>query len=293
MLVGEAVALSPVLYVAAVALIGLLVGSFLNVVIHRLPVMMEREWQDQAREILNIKVDKSPEVFNLARPCSRCPGCGHQIRPWENMPILSWLMLRGRCSSCRVPISIRYPLIELSSALLSGLVAFKFGYGVQCLSVLLLVWLSIAVAMIDLDHQLLPDAIVQPAIWLGLGMGYLGVFTSLGSSLIGAVAGYLSFAVPAWVFAKVTGRVGMGDGDFKLMALFGAWLGWQMLPIIFLFASIAAVIVGVALRRLRNEPYPFGPFIVVAGLVALFFGHDLYAWYAHENGIHIGAAFFE
>lgn len=293
MSVFEASLLYPTFFIGAVGILGLLVGSFLNVLIYRLPIMMERECQQQAREILNLEDGSPSVVFNLAWPRSRCPGCGHQVRAWENIPVLSWVMLRGRCSSCRQPISVRYPIIEILSALISCLVAARFGYGLACLSVLLLVWGSIAVALIDFDRQLLPDSIVQPGIWIGLGVGYLGILTSLGSSFLGAIFGYLSFAVPAWAYSKVRGRTGMGDGDFKLMALFGAWLGWQMLPVIFILSSIAAAIAGVALCRMRDEPYPFGPFIIAAGLVALFFGHDLYAWYAHANGIRIGDAFFE
>lgn len=293
MSVSEVAQLYPTFYIGAVGVLGLLVGSFLNVLVYRLPIMMEREWQKQASDFLSLEVDRPSEVFSLARPCSRCPDCGHQVRPWENIPVVSWLILRGRCSFCRQSISARYPLIEIFSALISCLVAAKFGYSAACFAVLLLSWASIALAMIDLDHQLLPDSIVQPGIWIGLGLGYMGVLTSLGSSFIGAIVGYLSFAVPAWIYSKVRGRAGMGDGDFKLMALFGAWLGWQMLPIIFLLSSIAFAATGVVLVRKRDEPYPFGPFIIAAGMTALFFGHDLYSWYALANGIHIRGAFFE
>jgi leader peptidase (prepilin peptidase)/N-methyltransferase len=284
--------LYPAFFIGAVGLLGLLVGSFLNVLVYRLPIMMEREWQSQAREVLSLEADTQAEVFNLAQPCSRCPGCGHQVRPWENIPVLSWIMLRGRCSSCKQSISLRYPLVECFSALLSSLVAAKFGYGPTCLAMLVLAWGSIALVMIDFDHQLLPDSIVQPGIWIGLGIGYMGFLTSLSSSFIGVILGYLSFALPAWLYSKVTGRDGMGDGDFKLMALFGAWLGWQMLPLIFLLSSLAAAIAGVLLGRMRDESYPFGPFIIVAGFVALFFGHDLYAWYAHANGFRLDKSFF-
>ncbi|MGE8066189.1 prepilin peptidase [Pseudomonas sp. NPDC089569] len=283
----------PAFFIGTIGLLGLVVGSFLNVVIHRLPMMMEREWRQQAAEILDLELETQSGVFNLAVPRSRCPKCNHQVRPWENIPVVSWVLLRGRCSSCSDSISVRYPLVELAIGLISAAVAFKFGYGVPCFAVLLLVWACVALAMIDIDHQFLPDSIVQPWIWLGLLASYLGMVTSLESSFIGVVTGYLSFALPAWLYSKVAGRTAMGAGDYKVMALFGAWLGWQMLPVIFLLSSIAAAIFGVILGRRRDEPYPFGPFIIVAGLVALFFGHDLYAWYAHAKGIRIDEAFFK
>lgn len=289
----DVLAFYPWTFVSLVGLIGLLVGSFLNVVIYRLPVMMQRDWESQARALLCIEDGLQGEVFNLAFPASRCPGCTHKIRSWENIPLLSWAVLKGKCSSCKAPISARYPLIELIAGALSALVALKLGYSLSCLYALVLVWASIALFMIDFDHMLLPDSIVMPGIWLGLSAGYLGLFTSLENSFVGAVLGYLSFAFPSWLYSKLTGREGMGDGDFKLMALFGAWLGWQMLPLIFLISTVAAAIVGLTLSRMRSTPFAFGPFIIIAGIVALFFGHDLYTWYFQVNGLHIGATFFD
>ncbi|WP_409286742.1 prepilin peptidase [Pseudomonas guariconensis] len=268
----------PLLFTALVGICGLMVGSFLNVVIHRLPVMLMRAWQREARTILELA---QPDVarFNLALPASHCPICNHQIRPWENIPVLSWIALRGKCSSCKGPISPRYPLVELSSALLSAGVAWHFGYGLPTLFALLLVWGAIALAMIDIDEMLLPDAIVLPGIWIGLFAGYLGVFVSLDASLLGAIVGYLALATAACTAQLVTGREGIGMGDAKLLAMLGAWAGWQAIPLVILIASAAAVVVGLLVVRRKGEPYPFGPMLLVAGIVALLWGRDLYGFY--------------
>jgi leader peptidase (prepilin peptidase)/N-methyltransferase len=289
----DVLALYPWTFVSLVGLIGLLVGSFLNVVIYRLPVMMQRDGESQARAFLGFDDGSPGEVFNLAYPPSRCPGCTHKIRSWENIPLLSWAVLRGKCSSCNAPISARYPIIELAAGVLSTLVALKCGYSLACVFALFLMWACIALFMIDVDHMLLPDSIVMPGIWLGLCAGYFGLFTSLQNSFIGAVAGYLSFAIPAWLFTRLCGRDAMGAGDYKLMALFGAWLGWQMLPLIFLVSTVTAAIVGLTLARKRGGAFAFGPFIIIAGLVALFFGRDLSMWYFQANGLSIGATFFD
>lgn len=282
----------PWTFVSLVGLIGLLVGSFLNVVIYRLPVMMQRDAESQARAYLGLDLGPRDKVFNLAFPRSCCPSCSHQIRSWENIPMLSWAMLRGRCSSCKAPISGRYPIIELATCVMSTFVAMRFGYRIDCFYALVLVWACIALFMIDVDHMLLPDAIVIPWIWIGLSAGYLEIFTSIQSSFVGAIAGYFLFAIPAWIYAMMTGREAMGVGDFKLMSLFGAWLGWQMLPLIFLISSIAAAIAGLVIARKGSVPFAFGPFIIIAAMVALFSGHDLYAWYFRINGLHMTANFF-
>ncbi|WP_454736674.1 prepilin peptidase [Cupriavidus necator] len=268
-------ALPPAFMIAAAALLGLVVGSFLNVVIHRLPRMMERE---EANYIAELRGDPLPYParYNLMAPRSACPHCGHAIAPWENVPVLSWLLLRGRCSACKTPISMRYPLVELACGLLSALVAWRFGPGWQGLAALLLVWSLLALTMIDADTQLLPDQITLPLLWLGLLLNLGGLFVPLSDAVIGAAAGYLVLWVAYWLFRLLRGKEGMGFGDFKLMAALGAWFGWQALPALVLLSSVAGVMFGlasIALRRQeRDTPFPFGPFIALAGVVVLVFG---------------------
>ncbi|MBM5459059.1 prepilin peptidase [Pseudomonas sp. P66] len=280
----------PVAFATIAGIVGLLVGSFLNVVVYRLPEMMKRAWLQDAREALELPLNDE-STFNLAVPNSRCPCCGHAIRPWENIPVISWLVLRAKCSGCYSRISIRYPLVELSAAALTFATAWHFGFGLQAAFAIVMIWGAIALFLIDLDEMLLPDAIVMPGIWIGLTAAYLGVFTSLQDGFIGAVAGYLLLALPAGVFALLRGRQGMGNGDFKLMALFGAWLGWQALPIILLLSAVSGAIIGTIAVRARGTPYPFGPFIIVGGLMALFYEDELYALYSHVSGVNIGAIF--
>lgn len=268
-------ALPPAFMIAAAALLGLVVGSFLNVVIHRLPRMMERE---EANYIAELRGDPLPYParYNLMAPRSACPHCGHAIAPWENVPVLSWLLLRGRCSACKTPISVRYPLVELACGLLSALVAWRFGPGWQALAALLLVWSLLALTMIDADTQLLPDQITLPLLWLGLLLNLGGLFVPLSDAVIGAAAGYLVLWVAYWLFRLLRGKEGMGFGDFKLMAALGAWFGWQALPALVLLSSVVGVVFGlasIALRRQeRDTPFPFGPFIALAGVVVLVFG---------------------
>lgn len=288
----ELLRLNPGAFALLVGIFGLLVGSFLNVVICRLPVMLQRDLRRDARYVLDLEIENQPR-FNLAIPNSRCPCCDHAIRPWENLPVLSWLALRGRCSDCKAKISMRYPVIELATGLLSLFTAWHFGFGVQCVFALVMVWGGIALFMIDLDTMLLPDSIVLPGIWIGLVGAYFGIFSTLDNALIGACAGYLAFAIPAWLFSVITGRSGMGAGDFKLLALFGAWLGWQALPIIVLLSAVSGSIIGLIAVRRGGEPYPFGPFIIVAGFLAMFYGHEIYAMYSHVTGVAIGAKFFD
>lgn len=263
-------------FVLSAALLGLLVGSFLNVLIYRLPIMMQREWRAQALEYLECPPEQISERFNLLLPSSRCPHCDHQIRSWENIPLVSWLALRGKCSSCRAPISSRYPLVELACGLLSGYVAWHFGFTWQAGAMLLLTWGLVAMSMIDIDHQLLPDSLVLPLLWLGLILNSFGLFVSLESALWGAVAGYLSLWSVYWLFKLVTGKEGMGYGDFKLLAMLGAWGGWQVLPLTILLSSVVGAVLGTILLRVQraesSTPIPFGPYLAIAGWIALLWG---------------------
>ncbi|NJD25785.1 MAG: prepilin peptidase [Betaproteobacteria bacterium] len=264
---------------AAAGLLGLCIGSFLNVVIHRLPRMMEREWQAQCAEMRGDAPSTPTESLTLARPRSRCPACGHQISAWQNIPVLSYLLLRGRCAACHAPISVRYPLVEALTGLLSAYLVWRFGPTLQAAGALLLLWALIALTGIDLDTQLLPDTITLPLLWAGLLLNISGTFADLESAVLGAIAGYLSLWSVFWAFKLTTGKEGMGYGDFKLLAALGAWLGWQMLPAVILLSSVVGAIVGltliVAARRGRNIPIPFGPYLAAAGLIALLWGPQL------------------
>ncbi len=275
-------------FVLSVALLGLVIGSFLNVVIYRLPVMMQRDWRKQAREILELPEAPEQGTFNLVLPNSCCPHCGHQIRPWENIPVLSYLFLRGKCAGCKAPISKRYPLVELACGVLSGYVAVHFGFGWQAAGMLLLTWGLLAMSMIDCDHQLLPDALVLPLLWLGLIANQFGLFTSLEDALWGAIAGYLSLWSVYWLFKLLTGKEGMGYGDFKLLAMLGAWGGWQVLPLTILLSSLVGAVLGVIMLRLRNQetstPIPFGPYLAIAGWIALLWGDQITATYLQFAG---------
>ena len=265
-------------------LLGLLVGSFLNVVIYRLPRMMEREWQCQCAELRGEDMPQG-EPFSLVRPRSRCPACGHAISALENIPIFSWLFLRGQCSACHASISIRYPLIEALTGVLSAFAAAHFGFGWSAFGAILLIWALIALSFIDFDTTFLPDTITLPLLWCGLLLNLAGTYTDLASALIGAVAGYLSLWSVYWAFKLLTGKEGMGYGDFKLLAALGAWLGWQMLPLIILLSSILGAVVGIALIVLvkhgRNIPIPFGPYLALAGLLALLWGQETIQGYLY------------
>ncbi|EXI87010.1 MAG: Pectic enzymes secretion protein OutO [Candidatus Accumulibacter regalis] len=270
--------LPPAMFALICAVLGLLVGSFLNVVIHRLPMMMERDWRNHCAELCG-QAPPPHEPLSLARPGSRCPACGHAITALENIPVLSWLFLHGRCSACAAPISPRYPLVEATSGLLSALAAFHFGYGWAAAAAMLLIWSLIALTCIDFDSQLLPDAITLPLLWAGLLFNLFGTFADLQSAVIGAVCGYLALWSVYWVFKLTTGKEGMGYGDFKLLAALGAWLGWEMLPLTILLSSLLGAVVGIALiaiaKRGRSVPIPFGPYLAAAGLLALFWGKPL------------------
>ncbi|MCL2523176.1 MAG: A24 family peptidase [Betaproteobacteria bacterium] len=259
-------------------LLGLCVGSFLNVMIHRLPLIMEREWQGQCAELRG-EPPPPGEPLSLARPRSRCPHCGHRITALENIPLLSYLLLKGRCAGCGQRISPRYPSVELLTGLLSAYAAWHFGPTPQLAGALLLIWALIALAAIDLDTQLLPDAITLPLLWLGLAFNLAGSFTDIHSAVIGAMAGYLALWSVFWLFKLATGKEGMGYGDFKLLAALGAWLGWTLLPAIILISSVVGALVGITLivvvRHGRNVPIPFGPYLAAAGVIALFWGEAI------------------
>lgn len=262
------------------ALLGLCIGSFLNVVIHRLPKMMEQEWQTQCAELTGEVLRESDAPLTLARPRSRCPHCGHAISALENIPLLSYIfILRGKCAGCGQRISPRYPIVEGLTGLLSAYVVWHFGPTWQAVGALLLLWSLITLSAIDLDTQLLPDAITLPLLWLGLLLNLGGTFSDINTAVIGAMAGYLALWSIYWAFKLATGKEGMGYGDFKLLAALGAWLGWQMLPTIILLSSVVGAVVGISLmifaRHGRNVPIPFGPYLAAAGAIALFWGPQI------------------
>jgi len=280
-------ATSPAAFTTAVFVFSLLIGSFLNVVIYRVPVMMHRAWALEVAEFnedgkLLAKLNKEP-AFNLVTPDSTCPHCGHQIRAWENIPLVSWLALRGKCSACAKAISVRYPVVELTTALLSTAVAWYFGWSASTLALIPLIWVLVVLTLIDFDTQLLPDNLTLPLLWAGLVLNTQAVFVSLDSAVIGAVAGYLSLWSIYWLFKLITGKDGMGYGDFKLFAAFGAWFGWVALPLIILLSSLVGAVVGitmiVSLGRDRQIPIPFGPYLCGAALVYIFWGQAIMGWY--------------
>lgn len=274
--------LEPAVALPAAAVIGLFVGSFLNVVIHRLPKMMERGWSEQCAELAGREVEPAP-VYNLAVPRSACPSCGHTIRAIENVPVLSWLALRGRCSACRARISPRYPIVELAAGALALAAVWRFGPTWTGFAACLFLWSLVALAFIDADTQLLPDDLTLPLLWGGLLANLFGLFVPLASAVIGAIAGYLSLWTVYWLFKLIRGKEGMGHGDFKLLAALGAWLGWPMLPQIVLVSSVLGAVGGIAAivarGRDRAAPLPFGPWLAAAGAVALFFGPQINALY--------------
>ena len=270
--------LDPIVFGIFCGVLGLLVGSFLNVVVHRLPKMMDNDWRNQCAE-LHGQDAPATEALSLSSPRSRCPECGHAITALENIPVVSWLALRGKCSACRSPISPRYPIVEALTSLLSALAAIHFGFGWPAAGALLLIWALVALTFIDYDTQLLPDSITLPLLWLGLLFNLFGTYTDLQSAVIGAMAGYLSLWSVYWGFKLITGKEGMGYGDFKLLAALGAWLGWQILPLTILLSSLVGALLGIALivlaKRGRNVPIPFGPYLATAGLIAFFWGKEL------------------
>jgi leader peptidase (prepilin peptidase) / N-methyltransferase len=268
-------------------LVGLVVGSFLNVVIHRLPKMMERAWKEECAELEDPAAMRNPaEKYNLFVPRSACPACGHGITAMENIPLLSWAVLRGRCSACKARISVRYPVVELLGGVAAAWSAMRFGLTPAAFGAMAFLWCIIAASVIDFDTQLLPDSITLPLLWLGLLLNTGGVFTDLHSAVVGAAAGYLVLWSVYWLFKLVTGKEGMGYGDFKLLAAIGAWCGWQMLPLTIILSSFIGAAVGIALivfsRQGRSVPIPFGPYLGAAGVVALFWGPQLTRQYLSQ-----------
>ena len=276
---------NPLFAVAVALVVGLCVGSFLNVVVHRLPKMMERDWHAQCAELRDEPPpEEKPPVYNLAVPRSACPECGHRIGALENVPVVSWLALRGACSACRKPISARYPLVEALGGLLAAYAIWRFGLTWKGGAACVLLWMLIALTFIDFDTQLLPDSLTLPLTWAGLIANLFGLFVPLADAVIGAIAGYLALWIVYWVFRLVRGKEGMGHGDFKLLAALGAWLGWQMLPLVILLSSVVGAAIGILLivfkGRDHNIPLAFGPYLAVAGGIALFFGPTLVkGWY--------------
>jgi leader peptidase (prepilin peptidase)/N-methyltransferase len=269
----------------ATGLLGLVVGSFLNVVIHRLPLMMEHELSRECHEYLGTQDPDTgiPGNFNLITPASSCPACGHRIRFWENIPVISYLLLRGRCSACGTAISWRYPAVESVTAILSIVTAMYFGYSTQLLAALVFTWAMIPLFLIDFDRQILPDAITLPLLWAGLLCSLSGMFVDSHASIVGAAAGYLSLWLIYHLFRLATGKEGMGYGDFKLLGAIGAWVGWQSLPVVILFSSVVGAVIGLGLilakGRDHNQPMPFGPFLAAAGWITLLWGNGIIALY--------------
>ncbi len=269
--------------------LGLLIGSFLNVVVFRYPNMMFYQWTAQSREWLKLHIDESAEPLTLSKPASHCGNCKTPIRAWQNIPIVSWLMLGGKCASCKTSISVRYPLVELLTGILSAVVVYKFGWSLQAAFGLLLTWVLVALSFIDFDHKLLPDDLVIPTLWLGLGLSVLPVFATPGNSIIGAIAGYLTFWIVFQIFLRLTGKEGMGHGDFKLMALLGAWFGWIYLPQIVMLSTLLGSVIGISLILAKKADgkmaIPFGPYIAVAGWVAMLWGDEINQTYLRLSGL--------
>ncbi len=280
---------SPALFIGLIFIVSLLVGSFLNVVIYRLPIMMEQDWQAQFDSTNPDQETEHPSNFNLAVPRSRCPQCHHSIGALENIPVISYLFLRGQCSHCKTHISARYPIIELTTAILSALVAWKFGFAWPTLAALLFTWCLICLALIDFDTQYLPDSITLPLLWLGLFASLSPLFIDLRAAVIGAMAGYLSLWLVYHAFKLITGKEGMGYGDFKLLAALGAWLGWQALPTVIFFSALVGAVVGISLivirGRDRSHPIPFGPFLAAAGWITFMLGDQASRFYLGLLGL--------
>ncbi|WP_370185375.1 A24 family peptidase [Alloalcanivorax sp.] len=287
MLLLDYLAANPAALILVCVLFGLLVGSFLNVVIHRIPKMMEATWRQEARELLEQpppKGEETPPIFNLVTPGSHCPHCNHRIRWYENVPVVSWALLKGRCSGCKAAISKRYPIIELLTALVAGLCAWRFGYDPWLIFMLYGSFTLLALAVIDLDTTLLPDDLTYPLLWAGLLAAVLGISpVSLSDAVIGAMAGYLALWSLYWVFKLLTGKEGMGYGDFKLLAALGAWLGWQYLPVVVLLSSVVGLVFAVSMMASgsvkRDQGIPFGPYLAIAGWIALLWGEAIVSSY--------------
>ncbi len=285
----EMISASPAVFIAVVFVFALIIGSFLNVVIYRLPIMMEREWREQAAEAAETPASELPEGrFNLILPNSRCPSCGKPIKAWQNIPVLSYILIGGRCAECKKSISIRYPLVEAITAVLAAIVAWHFGFGWEALMGIVLTLFLVPITMIDFDHCLIPDSIVYPLLWIGLGMslyhplaGADTLFIPPGDAIIGAIAGYMVLWTFYWAFKLITGKDGMGHGDFKLLAALGAWLGYQYLFTIVIMSAVVGAALGIALIVFKGRdhqiPMPFGPFLAAAGWAVMLYGDELKA----------------
>ena len=285
---------SPALLFSICFILGLFVGSFLNVVVYRLPLMMQAGWRKECREFLELDPQdpedaKTPEPFNLMVPRSACPSCGTMIKAWQNIPVISWLFLRGKCGSCKNPISAEYPVVELLTGILSLAVAMKFGASLQTVFALLFTWSLISLALIDFHTTLLPDSITLPLLWLGLVLSLVPVFINPADAILGAAAGYMILWIVFQTFKLITGKEGMGFGDFKLLAALGAWLGWAKLPLIILLSSLTGAIIGIMMMVLfkhqRSQAIPFGPYLAIAGWIALMWGEQIVAMYTGQMGL--------
>lgn len=270
-------------------LTGLFVGSFLNVVAYRLPIMMERGWRRECRDFLDLEADPEQPPFNLMVPRSACPSCNRQISAWANIPVVSWLLLRGKCGNCKAAISVQYPLVELLTGVLSLIVAMKFGATWQTVFALLFTWSLISLALIDFHTTLLPDSITLPLLWLGLVISVTPIFVDAHQAIIGAAAGYMVLWTVFQTFKLITGKEGMGFGDFKLLAALGAWLGWAKLPVIILLSSLAGAVIGISMmvffKHRRDKPIPFGPYLAIAGWIALIWGDQILHAYTAQLGM--------
>ena len=278
---------SPVIFIAVIFAFALMIGSFLNVVIYRLPLMMQRDWRTQCEELLSEPAPDLPSGrFNLVVPRSRCPSCGKPITAWQNIPVLSYLLLGAQCANCQKSISVRYPLVEMLTAALAAMCAWHFGFGWEALMAIALTCVLIAISLIDVDHQIIPDSIVYPLLWVGLAMSLLHplegaetLFVSPQRAIVGALAGYLSLWSVYQLFKLVTGKEGMGHGDFKLLAALGAWLGWQALPTIILMSAVVGAIIGISMIVFRGHdrqlPIPFGPYLAAAGWITMLYGETI------------------
>jgi leader peptidase (prepilin peptidase)/N-methyltransferase len=275
--------LPPTLVIATSIIFGLLIGSFLNVVIYRLPLQLSASWREESLDFLGMKAENQATNINILTPSSHCPKCGKEVKPWQNIPVFSYLLLKGKCGNCAAPISLQYPLIEVACALITAFVVYHYGLTSSCLLVLLFSWSLLALTGIDFNEQLLPDNITLPLLWLGLLINTNNTFVSLHDAVIGAAAGYLCLWWIFWVFKLLTGKEGMGHGDFKLLAALGAWMGWQQLLLIVLLSSLVGAIVGIAmivfLGRNKQIPIPFGPYLAAAGWITLVWGDSITGQY--------------
>lgn len=275
--------LYPNIFLIVIAILSLFIGSFLNVVIYRLPIMMEKSWSEECRIYLGLKIHPESERLTLYLPFSHCPHCKKLIKPWHNVPLLSYMWLKGKCSDCHSSISIRYPFIEALTCFLSVFIAWHFGVSLQTIAGLLFTWIIICLTFIDLDYHLLPDQLTLLIVWLGLFFSIFSVFTHSHDAILGAIAGYIIFAITQGLFKLLTGKIGMGQGDFKFLAGCGAFLGWQMLPLIILFASLSGILFAlthmIIKRHFKSEPLPFGPYLAIASWIALLWGNSILQYY--------------